>query len=154
MSSHLTSHQLDALLHHDESAETRQHLAHCALCAEELASLRSNVFHLRLATTALAEQHRLTPALVSSRTSISVRAGWAFASIILVASIAAPLAMHHSTAVRTAATSQITTHIAPQIADEALLSSIEDDLSASVPSPMLPLATTSPTSTSRNSRKN
>jgi hypothetical protein len=69
------------------------------------------------------------------------------ASVVLFAGIATPLAMRH----REASPAAPVTQSAPPISDEALMSNIQNDLSAPVPDSLLPLTDSLGQATKKNS---
>lgn len=139
MNSHLNSEQLERVLAGRPSYEVSQHLGKCARCVEDVASMREVLGNFRSATTVSAEHHRqMAVPLVPSRVPT---AAWVMASVVLFAGIATPFA------VRRQPVPPVVVGVSPQtsatISDEALLNSVQNDLSASVPESLLPLADTS-----------
>jgi anti-sigma factor RsiW len=154
MNSHLSSEQLECALHGPPSREVSLHLAACAECAEEVVELREALGNFRVAAAASAERHyRLAAAPAAPAARRLPRVAWAAAMSALVLSIAAPIALHRRT-VTPRVTGNVAEHSA--VSDDALLNDIQNDLSSSVPSPLLPLASTSTNSVAPNlnSRKN
>ena len=138
------------------------HLRACPVCSAELRSLRDSLSHFREASTSYARQefaqsYAQRSSIAPPHSVLSQPLYWAAAAVIFVAALF-PITLHQRQsaarqAVKTAA-------VAAQNAesDEALLSDIDQKVSADVPSPMQPLAdptdeTTSTTSTS-DQRKN
>jgi len=115
----------------------------------EFASLRPLLNNLRDSAHATASYHR-ERAIIAPASSRVPRMAWALASLALTISIATPFALHknHVTAqVAAPAIVAPATTTTPAISDDALLADVQDDLTASVPTPMLPLTTTTSTST-------
>ena len=139
MNSHLNSEQLERVLAGRPSYEVSQHLGKCARCVEDVASMREVLGNFREATAASAEHHRhLATPVAPSRVP---RVAWVLASVVLFAGIATPFA------VRRPAVQPVVPNVSTQgstaISDEALLNNVQNDLSASVPDSLLPLADTS-----------
>jgi hypothetical protein len=170
MNLHLTHEQLcDVLLANSsqQSAADRdtdvveQHLQACLICSAELKSLRDSLSHFRDASVAysrqqFAQSYAQRSSIAPPHSVLSQPLYWAAAAVIFVAALF-PITLHRQSAAREAVT---TSAVAAQNAesDEALLSDIDQKVSADVPSPMQPLAdptdeTTSTTSTS-DQRKN
>ncbi len=146
MNTHLTTSQLDALLFDTEAAASNQHLRTCEACAAELASLRDTFASLRSATAAAAAHHQLLAAR-PQRSSMPMRLVGSLATAALILGIGLPIALHHATPVRPAVIAQQipqATAAKPSssttLSDDQLLTTVQGDLSASVPDPMLPLA--------------
>lgn len=154
MSSHLSSEQIDAVLHGQPSHDVSRHLDRCTSCAEELASLGGTLGDLRSSAGAFAEQQR--PLAVIGSTRALPQFAWALGAAALAAlalSFAAPLALthrDHAPAARNAETPAITV----AVSDEALLDSVQNDLSSSVPASMLPLSGTSTASSDSSTVQN
>jgi hypothetical protein len=154
MNSHLSSEQLECALHGSPSREVSLHLAACAQCTEEVDELREALGNFRVAAMASAERHYRLAATPAAPTARRLpRMAWAAAMSALLLSIAAPIGLHRRTV-----TARVAADVAerPAVSDEALLNDIQNDLSSSVPSPLLPLASTSTNSANSNlnSRKN
>ena|SRR5271170_5062801 len=171
MNLHLTHEQLCDVLLADSSQQfvgdrdtdvVEQHLQACLICSAELKSLRDSLSHFRDASVAysrqqFAQSYAQRSSIAPPHSVLSQPLYWAAAAVIFVAALF-PITLHQRQsaarqAVKTAA-------VAAQNAesDEALLSDIDQKVSADVPSPMQPLAdptdeTTSTTSTS-DQRKN
>jgi hypothetical protein len=153
MNSHLSSEQLDGVLMGEASQDAARHLSGCALCAGELTSLREVFGDMREATAAAAAHHQRFVATAGSRKV--PRMAWALACVALFVSVTAPVALHHrdvAPVVQKAATPAAVA----TISDEALLNSVQNDLSTSVPESLLPLTDTSTNATNSKSeqRKN
>jgi anti-sigma factor RsiW len=161
MNHHLTTAELDQMLFEAASATRNEHLATCPACIAELASLRSTFTTLRSTTTAASAQHQQLAARSArnSRTRLPVRLGTrlvgSFAAAAIALAIGLPIALHrtattHPSVVATAHHPQATpadTFTPSHLSDEQLLTSVQGDLSASVPEPMLPLEDTTSTVT-------
>jgi anti-sigma factor RsiW len=134
---HLTSEQIAALLSDPESRDRSQHLSGCTECSAELESLQEVMDDLRLAAIASAAEHRRVAVLpvVSHRTPWAM---WGLLATAALICIAGPLAVRTRPA-------HVTAIDVPQqqmqgaVSDEQLMSNIQDDLSSSVPEPMMPL---------------
>lgn len=153
---HLTSEQLDSLLRSKDNEETKLHLAQCPLCAEEYNALREVLQDLRNASQSLATDqlhHKPLPSIMPQRPRIAL---WAMAAAA-IAMLAAIPSLHHGVQQTPSPSAPIAAmkHANPA-EDEALLNSIESDLSANVPDAMEPLATSSQETTTAVSttRKN
>jgi len=151
LNQHLSSEDLDIALFGVPSASATAHLATCAECTGELSSLRTGFADLRLSTTALASKNlRDLDRIGGLRTLLPLRARRTFftmprlalATAALAFAIGAPVALHHRNLAPVAATPA---QAAPQISDEALLTTIQSDLNTSVAAPLLPLTSTTPT---------
>jgi hypothetical protein len=153
--SHLNSEQLDNLLSRSPDAKWQKHVDGCPTCAAQLASLRVVLGDFRQAATASAKHHRYLAPAASRRKVPGPAWGIAFAALLI--SVGAPLAVHYGSArpqVEIAADApQPVTVQQPTLSDDALLSGVQNDLSASVPRSMLPLSGTS-TNTNSDPRKN
>jgi hypothetical protein len=151
MNLHLSSEQLESMLHGEPSPEAAQHLSGCVQCSGELVSLRQAFGNFREAATATAEHYsRSTSPVVARKVP---RMAWGFAAAALFVSIATPLVVEHRNASVVAVKVPQPT---PSMSDEALLNSVQNDLSSSVPESLLPLAGT-PTNTTNSTnaqRKN
>jgi hypothetical protein len=160
MNLHLTHEQLCDVLLADSSQHSdgernnvvEQHLQACLICSAELKSLRDSFSHFRHASIAYSRQQFAQRSSIAPPHSVlSQPLYWAAAAVIFVAALF-PISLHRQSVAREAAK---TAAVAAQTAesDEALLSDIDQKVSADVPLPMQPLAdptdeTTSTTSTS------
>lgn len=138
--SHLNSEQLDNLLGSSPNSGWQKHVDGCAACAQELGALRTVLGDFRQAATASAKHHRyLAPAQNRHRMP---GPAWGMAFAALLISVGAPLAVHYGSQTRpdVRETPPTSTQQQNAISDEALLSGVQDDLSASVPRSMLPLS--------------
>ncbi|NYF79603.1 hypothetical protein [Granulicella arctica] len=155
-SHHLSSEQMEALLSDAPLAETPLHLSTCPQCSAEVAFLLAALDELRTSAIACAEHHRCK-AVLAVHHHRSPRLAWTLAIAATLACIVAPLAVYHKRAIPVEITVP-SEQAQAKILDEALLSSIQNDLSSSVPEPMLPLVATSTytsiTQPTGNSRKN
>jgi hypothetical protein len=179
MNSHLTHEQLSDLLlaetpsdietfSEDQLDLSREHIAHCAICAGELAELRRSLTLFRSTADAWANHawerqvaaQRITfpPVALRQRSTVVTffqkPAVWATAAAAALL-LAAALPLNHRTArtddknVPSAAVRQTPMTHASQ-SDEALLLEINQTLSSSVPTPMQPLADPADESTQAN----
>lgn len=137
MNPHLSSEQFDGILSGQPSPDAKLHLSGCAQCSGELASLREAFGNFRETASGVAEQHRLLA--VTSPPRRVPRMAWGLAASVLFVSIAAPLAVHRHPAVPVA---EPVAQTPAAMSDEALLDTVQDDLSTSVPESLLPLAAT------------
>jgi phage terminase large subunit GpA-like protein len=153
MNLHLTHEQLCDVLLADSSLPSAvadhetdvvdQHLQACLICAAELKSLRDSLSHSYARRSSIAPPHSV----------LSQPLYWAAAAVVFVAALF-PISLHQQqSAARSAAKAAAAVSAQTAESDEALLSDIDQKVSADVPSPMEPLAdptdsTTSLTSTS------
>jgi len=167
MNLHLTHEQLCDVLLADSSLQfidagretdvVDQHLQACLICSAELKSLRDSLSYFRDASVAYSRQefahnYARRSSITPPHSVLSQPLYWAAAAVVFAAALF-PITLHQQqsaarTAVKAAAPSSQTAE-----SDEALLSDIDQKVSADVPSPMEPLAnptdgTTSLTSTS------
>ncbi len=148
-------------------AALQEHLSLCPACATELSNLRTSLSIFRDASTSFAQQELLrlrTGNRVESRSVHSLRSTalqpiyWAAAAAALLVAAVLPLSLHRQSppSPPSAPASAAPAHTTES--DEALLNDINQTLSASIPSPMQPLAdpTASAAATSSTSaqRKN
>ncbi|MBS1814083.1 MAG: hypothetical protein JSS87_04340 [Acidobacteria bacterium] len=151
MHPHLTSEQMERLLHDPAARAAVPHLQVCQPCMQELDQLSQIFADLRTASTEMAMGHHRLAILSSSGHSLS-RWAYAFAAVVALAVAIVPVALHHNHAV-TGQAKQPLPHVQQTISDDALLNSIQSDLSASVPAAMEPLAATSGQTNSNLSNK-
>jgi hypothetical protein len=165
MNLHLTHEQLCDVLLANSSQQSvgdrdtdvvEQHLQACLICSAELKSLRDSLSHFRDASVAysrqqFAQSYAQRSSIAPPHSMLSQPLYWAAAAVMFVAALF-PITLHRQSATREAVK---TAAVAAQNAesDEALLSDIDQKVSADVPSPMQPLVdptdeTTSTTSTS------
>ena len=147
---HLTSEQMDLLLYAgsaETDRESADHVDSCAVCKAELRELRLSLGAFRATTTALAEK----AAMRRPRTNLlpaHPRWGWsslrttpayfALAASLTVAAVLIPFVRHSPKVVEP---TQPAAQAARSVADDdALLRDIDQQLDASVPSAMEPLA--------------
>jgi hypothetical protein len=148
MNLHLTHEQLCDVLLADSSLPSagldynsdvvEQHLQACLICSAELKSLRDSLSHFREASVAYSRQafahsYARRSSIVPPQSMLSQPLYWAAAAVIFVAALF-PVALHRQQSAVAATSSQTTE------SDEALLSDIDQEVSADVPSPMEPLA--------------
>jgi hypothetical protein len=161
MTSHLTHDQLcDVLLagpSHllgSKSEAAQSHLSSCALCAAELAELRTSISLFRDTTAAYAE-HTFTllpagrPGSAPSPRAMIQPAYWAAAATLFVA-IAIPAGLHLRRPVHPSPT-VVTGPGQTAESDEALMEAINQHISVSVPTPMQALADPTDGTTSEKS---
>ena len=120
----------------------------------EFASLRPLLNDLRDSAHATAGYHR-ERAIIAPASPRVPRMAWALASLLLTVGIATPFALHknHVTA-QAAAPVAITPVTTTAISDDTLLADVQDDLTASVPTPMLPLTTSTSTQLTTTTQRN
>ncbi len=159
MTIHLTHEQLCDLILADSSLSldgescnsswgksdvVQAHLQACPVCSAELRSLRDSLSHFRNASISYARQefaqsyaHRSS--ITPPHSYLSQPLYWTAAAVIFVAALF-PLSMHkqHPASLATATTTSAPSQT--NESDEALLTDIDQKLSADVPSPMAPLA--------------
>lgn len=147
LSQHLTSEQMDGLLFaHDAGRDEAAalHLKACPACSAELAELRSSLGVFREATTELAERRRPRQNLLSSRPTSardgfrSVPAYFALAASLAVTAVIVPLVRPLRKPEAPVPIKVSEPAVAPD--DDALLMEIDQQLDASVPAVMEPLA--------------
>jgi hypothetical protein len=127
-----------------DSDVVQAHLRACPVCAAEFTSLRDSLSHFRDASVGYARQefahsHARPSSIAPPHSYLSQPLYWTAAALIFVAALF-PLSMRRQIAVSpatvaTASVAQQTTE-----SDEALLTDIDQKVSADVPSPMEPLA--------------
>lgn len=135
---HLTSEQLEALLSDPESRNRPQHLSSCEACSAEVESLLVVMDDLRNAAIASAERHRrvaVLPTVSHRRPQVM----WTVLAAAALICIAGPIAVRQRP-VHVIVVNAPKQQMQGAVSDEQLLSNIQDDLSSSVPKPMLPLA--------------
>lgn len=116
-----------------------QHLASCADCRDHIAALGQPIALFRSAASSFAERElaRLPASPSRSSASSALRPAWlAFAAMALLVALLAPAMRQRHSAPAPAA---VSAHD-QAASDEALLREIDQDIAASVPSPMQPLA--------------
>jgi hypothetical protein len=153
---HLTNEQFVTLLL--SSGAGHPHLRSCELCASQLEGLRSSIGDLRDASVIAAERHyraAVRDRAVRQRTPHRPRFAWAITALAGVLFIGAPFAAKFGTfrspAHPPVAVATVTppANAASNLSDDQLLNNIDSDLSASVPSPLLPLESTSTTASTK-----
>jgi hypothetical protein len=149
---HLTNEQFVTLL--VSPGAGHPHLRSCELCASQLEGLRSSIGDLRSASVAAAERHYRLAVLAQAarrRTHRRPRLAWAFTAVAALLVIAIPFAAKLRTPVRQpvaatpAAAPAANASNLSNLSDDQILNNVDSDLSASVPSPLLPLESTSTT---------
>jgi hypothetical protein len=156
VTNHLTPEQLYELLDQPAAAgEARMHVAACERCATEFATLRESLDGFKLAATRLAEA-KFSPMLQVRggffsgvrQSMVAWPMGLAAAGVLLAASVTMVHRAGPGAPVNTASVAA-----APLESDEALLNSIDQDLSTSVPPSLEPLAMTSTDTTQTSSKR-
>ena len=147
---HLTAEQMDVLLYAgpaETDQESAEHLRICGACSTEFQELRQSLGAFRAVTTALAEK----AAMARPRTNLlPARPTWGWSSLratpayfalaagLTVAAVLVPFVRHsHEAQAPLAPTAQAVRSVE---ADDALLRDIDQQLDASVPTAMEPLA--------------
>lgn len=150
---HLTNEQFVTLL--ISPGAGHPHLRSCDLCASQLEGLRSCIGDLRDASVVAAERHyraAVRDQAARQRTHRHPRLAWAAMAAAAVLFIGAPFASRLRTPVHppiAVANVAAPANPASNLSDDQLLSNIDSDLSASVPSPLLPLESTSTTASTK-----
>jgi hypothetical protein len=149
----------------NDSDVIQAHLQACAVCSAELTSLRDSLSHFREASTSFARQefaqsYAQRSSIAPPHSYLSQPLYWTAAALIFVAALF-PLSMRRQPALSPAMnTTRTTTSVSSQTteSDEALLTDIDQMVSADVPTPMEPLAdptaATTTSATSLNQRSN
>jgi anti-sigma factor RsiW len=136
------------------------HLRACPVCSAELTSLRDSLANFRDASASYARQqfaqsYAQRSSIAPPHSYLSQPLYWAAAAVIFVAALF-PLTMHRQHIASPVTTTAV--NASPQTieSDEALLSDIEQKVSADVPSPMEPLAdpTAGASTTSTSQQRN
>jgi hypothetical protein len=149
----------------NDSDVIQAHLRACAVCSAELATLRDSLTHFRDASVSFARQefaqsYAQRSSIAPPHSYLSQPLYWMAAALIFVAALF-PLSMRHQSVV--APTTHTTLSATPASSqtsesDEALLTDIDQMVSADVPAPMEPLAdptaTTTTSATTLNQRSN
>jgi hypothetical protein len=158
MNNHLTSQEMEALLMEPKSGNRQPHLANCESCMDELESFQAAIADFRSAATASARQ-QYRAAAIPTGSYARPRMMWSMVAAAVLICTAEPILLHRTlnhADVVTVPQQQAQGTVSDAGSDAQLLSNVQDDLSASVPGPMLPLAstdTTSSTSASTNVAK-
>jgi hypothetical protein len=154
---HLTNEQFEALLL--APSTNHPHLNICERCTGQLAALRSALGDLRVTSVAAAEIHYRAAERAQrsqQRSRFQPRLTWAFTAVAGMLFIGLPFAAKFHPFKAPAqgpvitATTKASAESGPSVSnlsDDQLLSSIQSDLSASVPDPLLPLDSTSTSTT-------
>jgi hypothetical protein len=126
-----------------DSDVVHAHLQACPVCSAELKSLRDSLSHFRDASVGYARQefahsYARRSSIAPPHSFLSQPLYWTAAALIFVAALF-PLSMNrqHSVSNSIAATASVAQQTE---SDEALLTDIDQKVSADVPSPMEPLA--------------
>jgi hypothetical protein len=149
----------------NDSDVVQAHLQACAVCSAELATLRDSLTHFRDASVSFARQefaqsYAQRSSIAPPHSYLSQPLYWTAAALIFVAALF-PLSMRHQPAVSpttdTSHTAAVVSSQTPE-SDEALLTDIDQMVSADVPAPMEPLAdptaATTTSATTLNQRSN
>jgi hypothetical protein len=152
---HLTNEQFVTLL--ISPGADHPHLRSCELCASQLEGLRSSIGDLRDASIVAAERHyrAAVRAQAAPRRTHRPRLAWAITAVAGVLFIGMPFAAklrtpaHPPIAATPVAAPVTTASNLSSLSDDQLLNNIDSDLSASVPSPLLPLDSTSTTASTK-----
>jgi hypothetical protein len=156
---HLTNEQFVTLL--ISPGAGHPHLRSCELCASQLEGLRSGIGDLRDASVVAAERHyraAVRDQAARQRTHRHPRLAWAATAAAAVLFISAPFASRLRTPVHPPiAVATVDAPVNPasnlsSLSDDQLLNNIDSDLSASVPSPLLPLESTSTTASTKETK--
>jgi hypothetical protein len=129
-----------------DSDVVHAHLQACAVCSAELATLRDSLSHFREASVSFARQefaqsYAQRSSIAPPHSYLSQPLYWAAAALIFVAALF-PLSMRRQAVVAPTAQTHTTASVSSQTSesDEALLTDIDQMVSADVPTPMEPLA--------------
>ena len=148
MKTHLSSEAMDLALAGMPTPETSAHLRECEPCQVEFASMRELLSGIRMEAVKVAAFHlrqpatlRPLPGLPGARPPARWAMAFAAAVLMLGGAVSPLLFRHHAAPAPTIATR--TASPTDTASDDALLSSVQNDLSTSVPAPLLPLASTS-----------
>ncbi len=146
MTQHLTHEQIcDFILDPPpESAPSAAHLAACAHCSAQLATLNASLRHFQEASRSFAEREIARRPIVLTlprRRNIMAMPAYLAAAALFLGAVFIPLHLHHPAAPPPPSpVAAVPVSAQSTESDEALLEEINQDLSASVPSPMQPLA--------------
>jgi hypothetical protein len=141
-----------------DSDVVQEHLQACLICSAELTSLRDSLSHFRDASVSfarqeLAQSYAQRSSIAPPHSLLSQPLYWAAAAVVFVAALF-PLSMRRhlppSPVARTTATSP---SLQTTESDEALLTDIDQKVSADVPSPMAPLADPTAETVTSNSKQ-
>ena len=142
---HLTDEQLFDLLDPTANAAAQQHLQTCGQCKAEVANLRTSLANFRSATISLAAvtapnlPHVTAPIQSWFYGSKAWAASFAGAAAVLALSIAVLHPLHYRTEANPASGSASKAGFSTE-SDDALLDSIQLDLSTSIPPSLEPLS--------------
>lgn len=141
-------------------AALEEHLRACPDCSEELTRLSRSLTLFRDASASFAKQEfaaiharRAHQTVLPTPHSLVRPLYWATAAVLALA-VLAPLGLRHRSATMPSPVAAITTSAHTEESDEALLEEIDQDISASVPSPMRPLADPAASSASKSATSN
>jgi hypothetical protein len=140
-----------------DSDVVHSHLRACPVCSAELKSLRDSLSHFRDASVAYARQefaqsYARRSSIAPPHSFLSQPLYWTAAALVFVAALF-PLSMRQHPI---SSVNSISASASPQSteSDEALLTDIDEKVSADVPSPMQPLADPTAGDTSATSTSN
>ena len=147
MTPHLTHEQIcDFILDPPpQSALSTAHLAACPACKAELATLSASLHRFQESSRSFAERELARRPVVIElprRRSIMAVPAYLAAAALFLGAVFIPLRLHRPVAAVPPPSPEAAVAVSVQTteSDEALLEEINQDLSASVPSPMQPLA--------------
>ena len=143
-STHLSEVQLYEVLDQAATSETQSHLSRCSQCQTEMEALQTSLTGLRQGAKEFAQSH-FRPRLDLSQTSRTnwfrhVLPSWSLSLVTAGLVCAASISLIHGPAdSRKTVETQAIVESAPSQTDDALLDSIDQDLSTSVPPSLAPL---------------
>ena len=163
MTPHLTHDQLCDLLlapqqNDARTSTTQDHLRNCYACSAELATLTTSLSGYRETAHAVAQRDftplpRTAPTPLLAHHSLLHPVYWAIAATALVVALLPFTTPRHPSVVQPQPTRATAPVAGTAESDAALLEDINNDLSASVPPPMQPLADPTPSSASNTDTK-
>ena len=130
-----------------DSDVVHAHLRACLICSAELESLRDSLSHFRDASVSysrqeFAQSYAQRSSIAPPHSYLSQPLYWTAAALVFVAALF-PLSMHRQHSISSITMPTLSASSSPRQtaeSDEALLTDIEQKVSADVPSPMEPLA--------------
>ena len=128
----------------NDSDVVQAHLQACAVCSAELATLRDSLINFREASTSFARQefaqsYAQRSSIAPPHSYLSQPLYWTAAALIFVAALF-PLSMRRQPALSPVTHTAASVSSKTTESDEALLTDIDQMVSADVPTPMEPLA--------------
>jgi hypothetical protein len=168
MTTHLTHNQLCDLLLADQQndastseaqvSEIQDHLRDCYACSAELATLTTSLTGYRETAHTIAQRNftplpRTAPAPLLAHHSLLHPIYWAIAATALVIALLPFTPPRHASVIQPQPTRAAAPVAGSTESDAALLEDINNDLSASIPPPMQPLADPTPSSASNTDTK-